>query len=142
MRFTALSLVFLCVVSSSWCTGFLLDQKSRDDILTTLNELEANSQTLRKTLTESQNSVTKLSDDLQALSLKLGNTEKLLREAKQNLESSEASLAVVKMQLTQASQALTELERSLKDYQRWEVFKIAGAFTLGGLTGLLIGLIL
>lgn len=138
MRFTALSLVFLCVVSSSWSIGFLLDPASRDDILTTLNELEANSQTLRKTLTESQNSVTKLSDDLQALSLKLGNTEKLLREAKQNLESSEASLAVVKMQLTQASQALTALEKSLKDYQFWEWIKIGA----GVLTGLLIGLIL
>jgi len=124
MRFSAL-LLALCFVSPSLSAGgFILDQSSKDDILMTLSELESNLLTLRENLNQSREISGKLDDDLQVLSLRLKNTEKLLREAVLNLESSESSLQAVKLSLTQASQALTALEKSFNDYRFWSDVKV------------------
>lgn len=120
--------------------GYLMDQKSKDGSLTILNELESNLQTLKDSLQKATENSVRLGDDLKLLSLKLENSEKLLREAKLNLEASEASLIAVQLLLNQASQALKDSEQSFKDYQRSEILRLLGVGGVMLVAGVLVGM--
>ena len=132
MRF--LLLLFLAAPLSAG--GFLMDSQAKAESLTILSELETDLNLLKEALKKATDNATRLDEDLRLSLLKLANSEKLLHEVKLNLEASEASLTVVQNLLTQASQALEDSERSLKDFQRWELIKIGVAVVVGVVVGL------
>jgi len=128
MRYTALLLAFWFVALPVYPGGYLLDQSSKTDILTTLDGLEANLQTLKQALNQSQVISEKLKKDLETLSL-------TLIEVREKLQSSEASLEAAKAQLTRASLALTELEKSFNDYRFWSDVRFYSLAVVAGLLG-------
>lgn len=112
-----------------------MDQSSKEESLTILNELEQTLSGLKALLQEAIDSGMRLDEDLQLSLSRLANSEKLLHEASLNLEASEASLTVVRSLLNQAQSALNDSERSFQDYQKSELSRL---IIVGG-AGVLIG---
>lgn len=133
--FLAFSLALCFALPLQADGGFLLDQKARNDIFVTLNELESNLQALRISLQSANENVTRLDERLTSALNNLAKSEKSLTEARQKLADSEASLAEVQATLTQVSQALTASEESFKAYQRSELARGLGWATGGAVVG-------
>lgn len=138
--FSTAFLLALCFVSSPLVAGgWLLDQSSKESILATLNELEANSQTLKANLQTAIENSDRLEDNLTTALSNLATSENNLREARQRLADSEANLAEVSALLTKTSEDLKRSEASFKAYQQSEALRI-GAWSGGALiVGLIIG---
>lgn len=134
--FSMAFLFALCFVSSPLhAGGWLLDQSSKESILATLNELEANSQTLKANLQTAIENSDRLDSNLTTALSNLATSENNLREARQKLSDSEANLSEVSALLTKTSEDLKKSEASFKAYQRSELARGIGWATGGAVVG-------
>lgn len=136
MRF-ALLLALLLPSLAFGDGGYLMDRKAKDESLQILNEVEVSLTTLKESLQKATDYSSSLDEDLKLASLKLANSEKLLNEAKANLETSENNLQAVQMLLDQASKALADSEKSFKDYQKSEFLRLIASVVGGVVCGAL-----
>lgn len=113
MRFFAL---FFLLSVSSWGESWLLDQPTKTDLLTTLDQVESLLTRQEKSLQESESNGAMLSNHLEEAKKDLSELTQSLNEAQENLKKSDKALQSSQDSLKKASSELLELEQSLLVY--------------------------
>jgi len=119
MRLVALLLVLSLPGLSFGESARVLSPTQKDALMTALSEVESYLLTLKVNLIEKDNLTNSLEEALRKQGESLESLRLDLLEALRNLDASEASRVRTEKLLTEASKALKESERLLKDYRFW-----------------------
>jgi len=138
MRLVALLLVLSL---PGFCFGEsarVLSPTQKDALMTALNEVESYLLTLKVNLSVKDLLISSLEEALRKQGESLESLRLDLLEALRNLDASEVSRMRTEKLLTEASAALKESERLLKDYRFWSDVRFYLACLIAGVLAVLL----